>query len=446
MKKVVLFLVIYILYTYGCSSHVSPPPENKVIEALDRAIGMDKVEKSQNPSKKVTNEIFVIIDASKSMKGFLGAPGYKRGLTEYCSCIRTLQASLDAREIPARYFIFGEEIREINKRYVERALRYQSFYNADFTRLDNLLRKICYSETTSKIPKAIVIITDGVISTPDRADYRRIIGELSRWVGKGNNFEILALKSYYYGSAYSEDLGRIVGKYNGYRPFYLFVLSPKLHFGIGLVNWLRQSGISVDIKYVNLSAPLFISKSVQLKVPGKTTYGRKNILSNYDCSQSVKYLYWVQKNNSANDGEIEVNSIIRPRIPGSEFTINVSAQTIELISYATPLDQDSNLVLIPSVELRNAYYSYAGNNIIKIKFNIGISPLNTKGWNAYNLAIKLKPGAIVLPTWINSYSTNSDTRVVNYGKTYRLEELIRSILLNPRYEQEITSVYLAIKE
>jgi hypothetical protein len=490
MRKILLAFTVVPLLSCGFR-YAGPPTEEEILAAFVDSISVSPPE--------VLPLVRVYVDASGSMPGYIMERPGRVGRTEYAEVLRYVEMALDTDEGEenVEYWRFGTEVRRIPD--LSDARLRQSFYGDADTYLAQLVKGIT-NLSDGQVPKAALVVTDGIQSTPGHEDFTEMVGNIVRWLKKGFHFEVIAIRSDFHGPVYSETDKVLVGQYSstsrrdGKRPFFIYVFSAEEDYGRRVVSWIEPQQCAV-LNYLNLTPGLFDSTSVELRIPGATAARQRNQICNFNTRSFVKFLYWGRGRRGFRAGEImaDVPVVIKEHSRGLvkslETGVNKNCLQLSSRAYEVQINKGTKGKRIAKytetphrVSLVSAVHVTAGAKptssplppaaqappdqghpqtgaaatpaaatlpqdvhlACSVKIDEIAAATEHKNWVAYRIALKPTADAINIPSWVSEFSTDRDCQVADFSKTLFFEDFIRNVMLPTFVEQELAEVYLAV--
>ena len=450
---IVLPILLLILATITTSVTCVPrdrPKASEVKKTFEKLFSRYSIPPPPPPVAR--NAIEVYIDASGSMTGFLNSPT-KNQSTQYMDFITALAGYLKSicNEDSNYWYSFGTSIPALLQNPLNQVLR-PWFYNHESTKIGPLIQGFS-SMPDSQLPEAMIVITDGVQSTPEGSDFTEVVLGAARWLGRGFNFEILLFKSDFLGPVYSE-LGKKTGKYKlgqynsmeyGLRPFYCYIFTVEPDWGRNLKEVLEsRSGILCNL--LNFPGTLFASSAVEMGVPKKVLNRKNNPLREYtpELEDGVKFLYWDKGKEGLLNGELIAHIILNQKSGVTDFLFNPRNLDIQVQCLSR---NSKSKVKFPGLN------TYLPDSTIKIsdgtsglRFKFSFNPINEPGWIAYHIFIFPTDATFTPPGWIDDWSTRSDLSISDFSKSLYFKEFITNIMMSAQFRKQcIADFYLAIK-
>ena len=454
MKNSALALIILIFIALaasglwvkiGCNSlQKQLPTESHVKELFDRIYGLPGLT-PDTCLVNISSNIDVYLDRSGSMRGFINDDYDRIGATSYCDFLRNLDGYLRAKVDTVMYYKFGTSIQVL--RNCSDAIVQPSFYDETETRLAQLIDNL--SKAVSKnLPRSILIITDGIQSTPEREDFREMISAISNWLSRGFSFEILMMQSEFNGFVYSEALnGRQLdesyksSKY-GKRHFFVFVLSPKKGFGKQLISTLSAYSDTTFTHYIDFTSKLFDSPKAELRFPSISSPAEKSCLQNYSGKKysDIKYLFW---ENNCPSGDFELIVEFIPKNDTEDFIMRYENIRPDIEAIAL---RSADSIPSPKIDLFGTSFDHK-KGMTRLKCSFHIEQLGSGDWIAYRIFLRPGSGTILPLQWVSDVSSKTDLTAASFSKTLYFREFVTSLIQNSRLsEQPIGVFYLVIKE
>jgi len=210
---------------------------------------------------------------------------------------------------PGRFFKFGRgisSIQDINWTQVKQP----NFYNEKDTNLEGLLRTfIQRSQNNDAVPRAFIVITDGIQSVPGRRENALFTDAILNANKGGLGLNLFASRADFYGEVYSESQrGITLGKYDsgqhGDRPFFAYVFSEDGSTGDEFMAYLKD----VNFSLLNFSREMIEPIKVSYSAP-YTFNKSKNGLQEYSVHPPVVNLRMKNGNENA-DGYLIVREVL----------------------------------------------------------------------------------------------------------------------------------------
>lgn len=424
-------------------------PEPKVVIEKIQGIFPQKEFRKDDKTNRLAN---IYIQGSESMLGFVYSPD-----TEYSKCIGDLPLTLKNCQISAKCFRFGHKVKEeeveIEYKDIEKAAySKKEFYFESFNDMSGLLGRIYdeirerqetppiktptneseadlstvtdespakfsdspLPETKSKrqLPDTFIVISAGVNNFPDGNKEIKLIDSLRDLIKTGYFLDVIGIKSGFNGPVWSIQRSHgnkkmILDKYyEGERPFYFFIISKDRDLGRKLFRSLKE-------KYGNITAH-------HLQIPGP---GRSIELE----SLKIK------------SGKVSSASLRKDYLEKGFVYLNcsgLSKEDKEALVALSPLDnpesdlkkiiyQEVDLSTGESKETERIQVEKPPEGTNGIYLTIQRKP--DKGWK-YACKVRILPDC---PKWIDDYSIDTDIKVENFEKTYKIKDVIRSLFNDP---------------
>ncbi len=184
-----------------------------------------------------TAQVFIFIDGTTSMKGFVKSP-----FSRYALFISNLESAINST-FPAsdiNYYKFGANIEEIPRDQYKKALK-PEFYgrysrkSQNITSIDVVLSSI--DSMMNKDNEVFILITD---LFQDDADIDKVISTIKKLKSKGTYLGIVAQKSKFDGKVYDVSEYKYSFKYSGNRPFYAIFIAKNPMNIIGIIQNLEK--------------------------------------------------------------------------------------------------------------------------------------------------------------------------------------------------------------
>jgi hypothetical protein len=397
------------------------------------------------------NAIEIYIDASGSMKGFLTPPsGTKSAYVDFINALAAYLAS-KCSEDDSYWYSFGTSTQRMFPDALD-AIRYSKFYCEDSTQLGPLIQGFS-GRSDSEIPKAIVIITDGIQSTPEGSDFTKVVRGVAQWLGRGFNFEILLFKSDFQGHVYSEtgrnnglyDLGEYKSTDYGPRPFYCYVFSVTSDWGKNLMTVL-QSHSTFSCNLLNFPSVLFATSVPELEIPETISVNERNPLREYGSEKNVKFLYPTGKKERSLPGELIANITLRVQSGVPDFIFNPRNLHIQVEC----MEVDSNKkVDFPLVNLTDVFPDsiiHLSAGTFKVRHKYLFDDVGRVGWVAYHIMILPTDATFGPPNWIDEWSTSSDLSPSDFSKSLYFKEFITNIMMSTQFRKQcLADFHVTIK-
>lgn len=214
--------------SYGCDKEVEASRE--LVRTERSPVYLPLLDTTDAPN----DSILLYVDASESMAGFVGCRVQQ---TRFDVVLTRTATDLGLTGV----VLFGEPDRPGVELFSPTILSHQVLCPQTFTRLANPDYRVV--ERASEDSGAVhLYFTDGVQSAGPAATPSPTVRALQQWVSGGRGLTILAFRSEFSGSAWSEQLGRMVGDVKVKdRPFYIFVLAPSPGAADAVVRRLSPS-------------------------------------------------------------------------------------------------------------------------------------------------------------------------------------------------------------
>jgi hypothetical protein len=449
-SKVYYPLLIFIgfIFFISCSGGRRPPPQ-KVINALEREFG-PPVPTSVTPN--ITNsKIEIYLDGSGSVNGFVRKEkpeakskkkSYETGTTCYCQFLKSLDAYLKGKQASFQYLKFGTYIEQVTK--CDNAMDVW-FYDQEHTKLGQLIESFS-QRSMENLPIVFLVFTDGLQSTPDQQDFRKVVEGVSKWLSKGFYFEILAFRSEFNGDVFCETEGGIkVGWYNsndyGLRPIFCYIFSLKRGFGKELAQAL-QATYATSCTVIDFSIKLFEPSKTDFKISNRTSRGTENFLRSRATERGVKYFYWKGGYAEQLSGEFLAKINLRLTKEGQDFQITPYGikTTVQCLDIENSIELQSAQIIPCEIK------AFPKDKPSRLEIRYTVEGANHTPWVGYRFTVLPGEGTIQPPKWVDDWSTHSDHTLADFTKTLYFSEFIRSIMLRTRFiEQPLAVFYIAIK-
>jgi len=445
----VIFCTIFLFLISVISCKVDKRPSaNEVISAIDSAFG--SVTSTVSHKTKHKSNIEIYLDGTGSVAGLIrkakidSLTSYETGTTSYCKFLKTLDAYLRGKQDTFQIYQFGEYSSRINK--FDEALK-NTFYDQRYTRLGELIEDFT-SRDTGNLPKAFLVITDGIQSVAGEDDFRKVVDGVSRWLAKGLHFEILGFRSEFNGEVFCEtEGGTKIGWYRsdsfGLRPFYCYVFSYERGFGKSLAQGLQANYGDSLPNMMDLSSNLFETPVIEFKTPARRAQKDINWLQPRITEGGVKYFYWKGKTNELLSGEFR--TFINLNLTQESKNFKITKYGIKTIVQCINLD--SNKLRIEDYPINyEVLNAVPESQPSRLEISYTIKETKNPYWLGYRFIVLPGDGTVQPPKWVENWSTQSDDQLADFSKTLSLKEFISSIMLKTKFlEQPMAVFYIAIK-
>lgn len=410
----------------------------------------------------VSNHLIIYIDISESMSGFVNDPKtpnqsisedmqtiFSKSLIELRNSAKSLNSE---NKIVVKEVTSTVSVPSLDDFAITNAALQKKIYKGSETNLASAVQdfSVPVNENQNSNPATLhILVTDSIQSTKADdpktgcaagSDWNCVRNKMKELIGKGWGGTILGIKSEFNGSIFSEmnktkvpySTGRDVKKF---KPFYLFVFSPNPKTHNELINLLKKklnqitTENKLDRKEIFREFPLtpeLISGAVQ---------------SEFEITKKSDLLEVKQPDKDKSEFDVFVDTkteskgnesfSIKLKIPWTEQTMDVEnpAESKNLIVW--------KLEKIPTEE--NEKYRYPDlvmskdpiitGNEISFDFEAGWKlGIGGKGWRRYQLVGKIDSDK--MPSWIKSWSTDTDTTADKGNKTLNLESSLSTLWNN----------------
>jgi len=380
--------------------------------------------KESDRGQGAIENIFIYVDGSQSQQGFANPAG---------SLIRTynkvVNAVIDKSKVGwpganTQIYKFGQGL--VGSPITLPVIIHKSdFYNQPQTDLAAVIES--FSLASAK-PSLGIVITDGVQSvSKERGTLGRAINAINTWMQRGNIFGMMMYKSEFHGKAFSEISGREIGYYNnehGDRPFYLLILAPREEEFEKFYNLLQGSNLAPD------SLLLFPDLRAQSIAWARPVEQNMFELHHVDPTQEPKF-FWLQKQSSARVSriafsfELQENKYWRSdplRANINPLHVNVAAKRYFNIM------KEWQAFGPPGVEFLTDSTSVNGKKIfVSITLKGFEENLQPGAIEAIRIRMRPRVDGVILPQWVYEVSTQDDTRLQNYNRTFNFDNFVRDI-------------------
>jgi hypothetical protein len=449
--SMILLVMFTIVSSITCGRR-NRPSGKEVKKTIEESFPNDSIEPPIPIVPRKAIEVY--IDASGSMQGFLNSPGGSQS-TQYIDFVTALAAYLASicSEDSSYWYSFGTYTTQFFEKALD-AVRYSWFYNQDSTQLGPLIQGFS-ARPDSELPKAIVVVTDGIQSTPEGSDFTEVVRGVAQWLGRGCNFEILLFKSDFFGPVYSET-GKRSGIYKlegyssleyGLRPFYCYIFSVVPDWGRKLKSIL-ESRSSISCKLLNFPDTLFAKPTAEVQVSDRISSNEKNPLKEWGTEEDVKFLYWKSKKESMLIGELIADIALRAQSGVSDFIFNPRNLNVkvECIKLDSKNKVNSPLVTLIDVSPDSISIIDISAPTIKIKGGFSFNEIEEPGWVAYHILIYPTEATFCPPSWVDDWSTDCDLYRSDFSKSLYFKEFITNIMNRAQFgRQYIADFNLAIR-
>ncbi len=453
LPPIVLLLSIFIA---GCTyTEPIPPPLPKDIQARFHP-GIESATETITLTNALENveKIEIYLDASQSMRGYIGSGGAEAEQYDYMKILQNL-FSASQSIAPIHFFKFGSTISPIEGS-IRNLIRSTNFYSEIHTRLETLIESFLDREPEKTM---FMIVTDGVQSDKGN-NLIRITEAVNGWVEAGYAMEILGFRSEFHGTIFSEIIlnpdprhriqyDSVSSDPSTFRPFYLYVFAPKTE-QLSVINRIsKQYGLNAEV--FNPSAPLVRTTKIQNALLAFHDPQHPPLLDTYmtdsfkieDELIHLEYIYWKDtpgmrkeemyplqidyQPHPENSLNLRNSDHLRPRIRGTYFFAN-QWESIDQSYY--PGD--------PVIESKPSVSPNA--NSFTILFPM--KRPQQAGWFVYQCELYPELGSLDPPAWVTEWSTEWDADPANGNKTLNFSKLAISIINKVTINQRLFLFYL----
>ncbi|MBF0567679.1 MAG: hypothetical protein HQK95_02310 [Nitrospirae bacterium] len=366
--------------------------------------------------QKGTPGLFLFVDATQSMTGFVDDHN-----STYSKFIRNNLHTLADSNRPAKFFSFGDKIDNITDNNFIWVSINKEFYQQSNTLLSEPLKKVL-----DKSPSSFVIISDMVISTERgkrNAEIDMIGEQIMKLSQNGYSFTLIGIKSQFNGDAYSEILRSTIKQSNdenqlfeGARPFYLLVGYRKGSEPKNLPNPPEK------IKFIdNAALPTFSTP------PGFIDSGF-NFLKECDkkANDSSAYVVSWKEDKTINKANF---SLTIETIANETAIDNITIETAVLRTQTDEKIADIHVVMSKDDKKHKTKLEIEiPRKLLKtVTNNDNTSNCKTKDYSYYAIDLMMKNENIKIDKWVGEWSTQDDSNIASFTKTFGLEDIVSII-------------------
>jgi len=399
-----------------------------------------------------TSRADVYIDCSGSMSGFLAPPGQKE--SNYSAFLRNLDGYLRVKYNTIRYYQFGSNMLPIQN--ISSAIRSRSFYGGEYTRISLPFDKVLAYQN-DQIPELTLIITDGINSAPESADYRAIIGLISSCMAKGLQFEMVLTLSEFTGNIYPLDGTNFAGstvydwQEHGPRPFFVYLVSePRSDCGRDLFDALLVNR-RFQAKYINFSRRPFEKprgQNIKFEFHDRTgMMGKQDGLSSYLRKGNKQYVYW--PNMAKGQDLVGTIDVVIPLLSTGDDSI-LSDTDIWRLGEGYPKCiveaftwPEKKIIADPKLELVGAVNE---RNAMRVKLKVYQAEYD-EPWTVYRVTLKPGNSTVVSPLWVDLYSTDLDSNLECFSRTIYLKDFCESLTMTKQFlDSPLCTFFIITKE
>jgi len=459
--------ILAILSSASCAGSPSPTEVKQRLSRLGKT--------SEPPARKpeTNTQIRVYLDGSESMAGFLRSgtccgpsAKYEIGDTSYSASIVALRVFLSSVGGDVRYFRFGQT--PPSQQDARAAAFSIDFYRETDTRLGNLLASFVELAEQAEnqggsgappiLPSAMIIVTDGIQSSPAEGDFLQTIEQTARLVNKGLSFAVLAARSEFHGRAFSETLrasGRAhsLGWYDstaqegGDRPFYFLVFSSKPDFAESLYRSIGGALGPNSMKALDLAQSPLQHMAMSIEVPRENSKRERNPLVLFKKSdlEDVAVTHWKATRAPGAPGILRLNLKFAPGPTAKDLKFNLNDIRIEVVGID---EHGSTPRTLPKLAIIKSELTQSTDSSVSATFDLSFVPTSTAEWSYFRISLFPGENFFGLPDWATKWSTERDDALSLCAKSLRLKELISTAVGNASTfrSQPLAVLYLAVKE
>jgi hypothetical protein len=361
-----------------------------------------------------SSETVLYIDASGSMAGFAGC---NAGPTQFDIILDRLTTDLSLTT--ARRF--GQASRGGNALIdvvrLDQSVHCPTFYNL-IQNPDFLLFRQIGADT---VPRTHIYLTDGVLSAEGGQNQGATMEVLRQWVSGGGSLAILAFRSRFAGNAWSEQRQEMIGSASvPNRPFYALVFAPS------------ENGID---RILSALSPAVLTEAVVMRFAAERITCSVAQGPIAVTSQAASPLWFMlppsvqQRMTNSPEAIAEYRCRIPPQYPVATIVPALEA------SYrrwsGTAFEPAPSLPSGTSFAADSLAHA-PGGSTARITSTFGFDQLTRFGF--YTVALQATPG--MLRPDVQALSTDDDSRLENFDKTYRfswlVDQLARAQILGTR--------------
>lgn len=408
MRKLISFLIVLVFLFVSCARK---PEELKWNYKID-----DIVE----PATSLTHdsvEIFLFLDATTSMKGFVTNPNsvYNELLDQFESSVQT-----GWKSVKFRFFKFGTKIKEIDRHQFRQAKTQIYYEEPGIYEKTNIDSVIDFIGSNYKLSQIYIIITD---LFQDEADINLVTSKIKEnCFSKNISMGILCVKSDFDGMVFDAKVPPYrfkskPGDVSTYRNLFILMFgsNQNLKHLFETLSGIRY----VDKQYFLLISPKLVSyfsvnvskTKTNIKLTPKSSKKELNLF-NFNLKDKISTIPL----------NVEVEFTTVPYIP------EINGQKINLISYRKFVSSDKKFSydssLSSDVTIKEITKS---GNVIKAIIEVSIQ--ESKG--IYSYLIYFLPSVIdgfIIPEWIKEFSSDNPNPQRDPNKTLNLERFISDLI------------------
>jgi hypothetical protein len=471
-KTLILTLSIVFLFFNSCSNNHFPkkPTPNQITELFQK----DTSVTPETTYIPFDTSIQIIIDGSNSMAGFNNSGG----TSVFSLFLKDLISSKSFGAHKLRlYRLVGNTVESVKENMIWDASVRDAFFDQGETRLGDLIQKIS-AIPDSELASAYIVISDGVISTLENlpgyggmmSDYTLMIREANKWQDEhGFPLRIIGVRSQFSGTAYSE-YNKLIGlphrlltpynstsDINSYRPFYIYIFTPNRSLTDELtLHFEGFNSIKDNCRSIDCQPDLVQQSKLKFTVPSRLSRESVNPLRPLkfpdDKFPNILYVRWKPRDKFiSGSGKVNVrldillSNLARSYLDTLE-NVKVIADTCYLIEYKKIMPlclKDQIRYRAKPIYLKPKDVSQ-GRSSCDLEFEI--VPDDKPGWYIYHLLVYPDQNTIETPNWVKEWSTECDSSLSNYNRTYNLESIVRGLLRNKRLTNQLLSEFFIVLE
>lgn len=460
------------LFLASLSSCLSPPlPSYPAKEDIaDRFLSESLILTQSSYDNDVRFEdlkdVYMCIDGSYSMQGYLGRGGVSADQFEFIPLIK--RTAMTVSEVTKPIFLrFGEEIIEaekaelrnsnqMQKNYSDRLwdrLRDLDFYKQMDTRINELIVFFLEQEPKESL---FIVVTDGVQSNRG-FDLSGLTIAIRKWLDRGYAMEIIGYRSQFDGNIYIDSIpkgeeGHFIwysstrGKEETYRPYYLYVFAPNVRILEELNDRLDFQDALGNVFNPSLSIieDIVLQENIREGIKGEPL----RLKARYDMPTALHYVPLLKMEWFGPKFERKMARCLL------QFHYRQSAR-----SSAEIFDFQKQFVKIDSVyfdgsqwvndfndKKKPTYWITQSDSLLneydkKVDFVLTLPRNHERGWYFYHVTLNLNPISLRPPDWVEKWSTRSE---YDFAKTLYLSDLSRVMINEIIKEQYIYQFIISL--
>jgi hypothetical protein len=432
---------------------------------------------SESCPKPNAGKVVVYVDASESMRGFV----VRRATSIYSDLLRNMQMKLDKVYGSAGVEYCDFYSLKSDKQMYLSSMSSDEFsqmhlnpdsYAYDATPLDSLFTRFVQA-SDSGATGTYIVITDGVQSRKG-FNFVGMRDPISEWLKKrGRSIGLFAVRSQFDGPAFSERnivtgagphrLGTYtaIGADTGrFRPFYVYVFAADTADRGLLLDVVRRTDVKglrlssgADIvgaglaHYLELSSSLVRAEATTVLTKLQRTRDRVNSarLVRRSGRYPVSYLQWEGQGLRGEAGYVNV-SVVTPVNGVSAYDFLSGFQGCELEFRGLHRSTGRVVDACISAESVDSRIESVGNDTL-LAFDMVLKMLAPQdtGWTDFQVELMPTDRTVSCPAWVTQWSSNDDSDVRDYNRTYLISDVVDGMLTNSPFRRDpLARYYLSI--